>query len=1235
MSSRIRIDPTTRMPIEGVAENDVTKELAALRRTIESRPSRYVELSARTSFSFLSGATPPEYMVFRAAELGYDAIAITDRDGLYGIVRACEEAAKHGIRVIVGCELTLEQEGLEGGPEPAPMSTWGPPKSTTLTVLVEDHAGYTNLCKILTESHRRHPKSVPAKRTDDLDEDDLPRNTFAGVPLSFVCAHSEGLWALADAALFTESAGPSLVRAFGARLSIAVHLHKDGEDRARVARVETAARTFGVPICATNRVLYARPSDKPLLDVLYCIREGKTLDEAGRELGPNAEAHLKSEEEISRLFSLHPEWIARSRFIADRCRFSMKELAYRFPYEISDLVHRDFARADRESNETAEDALRRLTYEGAHARYGESIPEKVAQQIEKELALIDKLEVAPYFLSVRAVVDMARRRDILCQGRGSAANSAVCFCLGITAVDPARSNMLFERFLSAERREPPDIDVDFEHERREEVIQEIYETYGRDRAAMVCEVISYRAKSALREVGKVFGFSLEQVDRLAGVVSWWDGVGAVSESRLKAIGFSADDPRVRQTLVMSKAIQGFPRHLSIHVGGFVLSATPLVHVAPIEPATMDARTIIPWDKDDIDTLGFFKIDVLGLGMLTAIRKCLDLVRDVSRQPIIEEGAASTGAAASGPNIAPQSKLIEAPARGSVLRSPAEKSPGPETVPAVSGLPGVKPGTTSRGLDVDEGYAKPEIVSGTAIERLARIPAEDPDVYDALCNADTVGVFQIESRAQMAMLPRLRPRTFYDLVIEVAIVRPGPIQGGMVHPYLRRRTGEESHAPPHPLLHPILERTLGVPLFQEQVMQIAIVGAGYSGGEADRLRRDMAAWRKTGSLEKHRDRLMAGFRERGIPEEFGERLYQQIHGFAEYGFPESHSASFALLVYASSWLKVHYPAELAAALINSQPMGFYSPSTILQDAQRHGVELLPLDVNVSGWDCACVRRGRTSRARGRGATPASGAPPGNAARHGKGTAIRLGLRLISGLGEDAGRRIERARSERPFTSVDDVVARARLDRKHAMALAESGALDLLASGTRDGSARRAAIWHVVAPRATDLFEGTSSRERAPKLAPMSRAEQLVLDYERTGVSVTDHPLKLLRRSLPRRFKTSRDVLSLRSGTRVSAAGLVTCRQRPGTASGVVFITMEDEHGFMNLVVWSKVFEKFHHVATTARLLVVHGCIERSDDPKGLRPPDPNAPQSVVYVVADRLELLDEKLPKLASMSRDFH
>ena len=1138
MGNRIRIDPTSRLPLapDGSFEpaDEAVKELLALRRAIEERPSKYIELTARTNFSFLAGATPPELLVFRAAELGYDAIAIADRDGLYGIVRAQEEGERQGVRVIVGCELTLEQEGVNAS-DLANLANL-PRRPTTLTVLVENHAGYTNLCRILTESHRRHPRSQPTKRAENLDEDELPRNTFAGIPVAFVCAHAEGLWALADATLPTAE----LHRAFGPRLSIAVHLHKDGEDRVRVTRALDAARIHAVPLCATNRVLFAKPEDKPIYDLLHCIREGRTLDEAGRDLLPNAEAHLKSEEEILRLFSLHPDWVARSRAIADRCRFSIKELSYRFPYEISDLVDRDFT-AKGAHPETADEALRRLSQLGANERYSGAIPEKVQAQLDKELALIAKLEVAPYFLSVRAIIDMARRRDILCQGRGSAANSAVCYCLGITAVDPARSNMLFERFLSAERREPPDIDVDFEHERREEVIQEIYETYGRDRAAMVSEVISYRAKSALREVGKVFGFSLEQVERLAGVVTWWDGVSAVSESRLKAIGLSSSDPRVRQTVALARAIQGFPRHLSTHVGGFVLSASQLVEVAPVEPATMQDRTIVPWDKDDIDTLGFFKVDVLGLGMLTAIRKCLDLVRD---------------AAALDPSY-------------------------------VSG--------DKRGL-----------ASGTAIERLASIPAEDPVVYDALCNADTVGVFQIESRAQMAMLPRLRPRCFYDLVVEVAIVRPGPIQGGMVHPYLRRRSGEEKHDPPHPILRPILERTLGVPLFQEQVMQIAIVGAGYSGGEADRLRRDMAAWRKTGSLEKHHERLLVGFRERGISEEFGEQLFKQIQGFGEYGFPESHAASFALLVYASAWLKVHYPAEFAAALVNSQPMGFYSPSTILQDAQRHGVQLAPLDVGVSDWDCVCTR-------------PDPLRP----------TWIRLGLRLVSGLGEDAGRRIEQARADRPFASSEDLTARARLDKRELVLLAESGALDELCGSRRD------AIWKVVAPRPVSLFEGTDNEEACPSLARMSRSEQLVLDYERTGVSVSDHPMKLLRPRLPKKTRSSRDILSLRSGTKVSVAGMVICRQRPGTASGVVFVTMEDEYGFSNLVLWSRVFEQFREVATGSRLLMVHGRIERSDDPKGYKPADPNAPQSVVYVIASLLERLDAQLPALDSMSRDFH
>jgi len=1063
-------------------------------------------------------------MVARAASLGYSEMAIADRDGLYGIVRAYEQGQKCGVRILVGCELTLERDGL-GDHDDYHDYEGMSGKASTLTVLVENHVGYTNLCEILTESHARHPRSQQTGTRAHLDEDELPRNTFAGIALSRVCEKAEGLWALADATLPIDV----LKRAFGHRLSIAIFLHKDGEDRARVIRTLEAQRNGGVAVCATGHVLFARQRDKSMFDVLHCIREGKTLDEAGRHLLPNAEAYLKSEEEIERLFSVHHAWVERSRFIADRCQFSIKELSYRFPYELTDLVHRDFRGGG--ISETADEALRRLTYDGARERYGpQGVPASVAAQIEKELLLITKLEVAPYFLSVRAIVDMARHRDILCQGRGSAANSAVCYCLGITAVDPARSNLLFERFLSNERREPPDIDVDFEHERREEIIQEIYEVYGRDRAAMVSEVISYQSKSALREVGKVFGLSLDEVGRLSGVVTWWDGISALSESRLKTIGLSLHDPRVRQTLTMARAIAGFPRHLSIHVGGFVLSASPLSAVAPIEPATMENRTIIPWDKDDIDTLGFFKIDVLGLGMLTAVRKCLDLVQG----------------------------LAEVPAG---------------------------------------------VVTGSAIERLAAIPAEDPCVYDALCKADSVGVFQIESRAQMAMLPRLLPRKFYDLVVQVAIVRPGPIQGGMVHPYLRRRSGEERADPPHPLLAPILERTLGVPLFQEQVMQIAIAGAGYSGGEADRLRRDMAAWRKTGKLEMHRERLLSGFRERGISEAFGKRLYQQIQGFGEYGFPESHAASFALLVYASAWLKVHHPAAFAAALVNSQPMGFYSPSTLLQDAQRHGVRLLPLDVNESGWDCTC---------------PSS-------------DSIRLGLRLVLGLSEEVSRSIENARQEHLFLSIEDLSARVCLDKKALIALAESGALDILSGG------RREAIWKAALPRPMGMWSGIETSEPRTFFPPMSRAEQLVLDYERTGISNHDHPMKLLRARLSSRIKSSRDCLLLRSGSRVTVAGLVICRQRPATASGVVFVTMEDEFGFLNLLLWSRIFDKYRNIAKSSRLLMVHGKIERSDKSKKRLAQDnvPGVPENVIYVIADRMKSLDAQLPEMAATSRDFH
>ncbi len=1107
---RRRIDHSTRMLLPDDEVESVRQVVSALRASLEERPTRYVELSARTNFSFLRGASRPEDMVRKAKNLGYDALAITDTDGMYGMVRAWLEAKKVGLRLIIGCELTVEDGSI-------------------VTVYVENSVGYTNLCKILTLSHGRHKKGE------------------AGIPLADLCAHAEGLWAL----VFPPYEGAqAIAAAFGARASMAIHLHKDGRDRARFAQAEDAARTVGLSLCATGRVLFAEPADKPVLDVLHCIREGTTLDAAGRDLLPNAEAHLRSDEEMVKLFGNHPAWIARSRTIADACRFSLSELRYDFPsHDPADPRHPDVRLAE-------------LTWAGAESRYAASggVPESVRAQIEKELALIAKLDVAPYFLSVHEIIQMARRRDILCQGRGSAANSAVCFALGITAVDPARTNLLFERFLSAERHEPPDIDVDFEHERREEVIQDIYAKYGRDKAAMVSEVICYRGKSALREVGKVFGFSLEQIDRLSNLVSYWDSVGSVSEKRLREHGFDPDDGRVQNTLALSKRIQGFPRHLSIHVGGFVLSARPLTEVAPVEPATMPGRTVIPWDKDDMDALRFFKVDVLGLGMLTAIRKAMDAI--------------------------------------------------------VGG--------------------NPEKLS--AIDRLARIPAEDPAVYDALCKADTVGVFQIESRAQMAMLPRLRPRKFYDLVVQVAIVRPGPIQGGMVHPYLRRRNGEEAVDPPHRILQPILERTLGVPLFQEQVMQIAIVGAGYTGGEADQLRRDMAAWRKNGNLARHKDRLRQGFRERGISEAFSERLYTQIQGFGEYGFPESHAASFALLVYASSWLKLHEPAAFAAALVNSQPMGFYSPSTLLQDAQRHRVTVKPIAIEASRWDLHLEDA----------------------------TTIRLGFRLVKGLGEEAAQRIEQARSRAPFASLEDLATRAALNRGELSALAEAGAISSLAGAGggggegREPANRRQAIWRAHAPREdSGLFRGLTLDSAVPQLREPSRAEQLVLDYARTGVSVDDHPMKIARPQLGARVKCAKDLLMAPKGTRVEVAGMVICRQRPATASGVVFMTLEDETGFVNLVLWARTFEALHRVATTASLVRVKGKVDRSDNPVTNARSDP-MPTATVHVIVESMvplstspdtprrrrrvgatdeaktvEVEGEIGHALPSMSRDFH
>jgi error-prone DNA polymerase len=1064
---------------------------------------RFAELLGRSCFSFLEGASQPAELIRRAHELDLEAIALCDRDGIYGSARLHEAARELGAahpesrlpRVIVGAELSLERESYQPG------------KQASVALLVEDARGYANLCRLLTDAHRAHPKGTAGIRASRIAE--AAAGLVAVVPF-------DPRWPLERGEL------EALREAFGERGAIAVWRHLDRHDAPRLE----AATALGWPIVASARPLFHDRAKKPLADVLRCIRDGTTLDAAGTDLTANAEAELRSGAKLARLFPNHDDWLERSLTLAERCRFSLSELRYAFP---SDSYG--------DPSLSPDENLRRAVWSGAAERYPEGVSEDVRLQLERELALIAELEVAPYFLSVKQIVTIARERQILCQGRGSAANSAVCYVLGITAVDPVKSALLFERFMSVARREPPDIDVDFEHERREEVIQEIYRRYGRERAAMVSELICYRGKSALREVGKVFGLSGDQLDRLSDVAGPHHGESTPPEearreprtriddargSKLEQRGLDPDDPRLRQVLALARQLQGIPRHLSIHVGGFVLSSEPLERVAPIEPASMADRTVIPWDKDDIDTLGFFKVDVLGLGMLTAIRKALAAIH--------------------------------------------ERRHG--------SLEGFDP-----------------------IAELARIPAEDPAVYDACCRADTVGVFQIESRAQMAMLPVLRPRTFYDLVVEVGIVRPGPIQGGMVHPYLRRRTGEEAVRYPHPILEAILKRTLGVPLFQEQVMQIAIAAAGYLPGEADQLRRDMAAWRKNGRLEMHRDKLLTGFRRHGIPDSFADSLYQQILGFGEYGFPESHAASFALLVYASAWLKVRHQAAFTAALLNSQPMGFYSPSSLVRDAQAHGVAVLPMRVESSEWDTTLEPRG-----------------PSNGVQ-----AVRLGFRQVRGLGQPGVASLLAARSERPFASVDDVARRSGMKRDELEQLARAGAFDALCPS------RREALWQLRAPREDGLYEARAIESAEPVgLRRLRAPEQLALDYGTLGLSLHDHPLRHLRPQLARRrVRLANEQAAWRPGERLTVAGVVQSRQRPATAKGIVFITLEDETGVVNLVVYGDVFERHELAARHAGILLARGRVDRKGE--------------VVHVRAESLERLD--LPcgtrPLDTRSRDFH
>jgi error-prone DNA polymerase len=1062
----------------------------------------FIELLARSAFSFLRGASSPEEMVGRAKELELEALALCDRDGLYGSVRAHAASVEHAQRVIVGAELGVDATIERRGSWRSSQREKAARELPAVALLVQNHEGYTNLCRLLTRAHADLGKGESALDPAWLDAH--ARGLVAVIP----CPRRPG-----DASTPTHSLLGRVKDAFGERAVIALHRHFDRFDRERAMAARSWAHRYGLRLVASARPSFHVRERKPLADVMQCIRLGTTLEVAGTALAGNSEAYLRSERELRQIFADRPELVDRAGEFGAELRFSLRELRYRFPCTL-------------EPGEGADERLRRLTYDGLARRYPGGVSDVVRTQIEKELALIAEIDVAPYFLSTLEVVEIARRRRILCQGRGSAANSAVCYALGITAVDPARSSLLFERFLSAERREPPDIDVDFEHERREEVIQELYERWGRERAAMVSEVISYRGKSALREVGKVFGLSPEQIDRLSQSIIHWEGSEA-SNRRLADLGFDPEAHTLRQVVALARELEGFPRHLSIHVGGFVLSADPLDSVTPVEPGRMPNRTVVPWDKDDIETLGFFKIDVLGLGMLTAIRKALATIH----------------------------------ARGDLR------------------------------LSDDEAFDPLEVV--------ARVPAEDPGVYAMVSRADTVGVFQIESRAQMAMLPRLRPSCFYDLVIEVAIVRPGPIQGGMVHPYLRRRAKEEEASSPHPSLVPILERTLGVPLFQEQVMQIAITGAGYSAGEADQLRRDMAAWKRNGKLMRHRERLLAGFAAHGIASDFGEALFEQIKGFGDYGFPESHAASFALLVYLSAWQKAHHPAHFACALLNAQPMGFYSASTIVNDARHHGVEVKDVCVTRSDWDSTLEYDEDDSGSHG--------------------PALRLGLRQVASVREESARNIER---ERPFVDLADCLRRTRLHQGEIDALAEAGAFERLVPG------RRQALFSARAPRIGGLFEHARSYEPAVALPPLPAAEQLLFDYRRKKLSVSDHPLKHLRAELAaQRVITAAELAETPHGRAVSVAGLVITRQQPGTAKGVVFVTLEDETGFANLILFRAVFEAELWTVLHSTLLLAHGAVERA-------PKAPGADVAVVHLMVRKLERLAVPGRELPHLSRDF-
>ncbi|AKZ64049.1 DNA polymerase [Herbaspirillum hiltneri N3] len=1037
----------------------------------------YAELFCLSNFSFLEGASHAEELAARAVQLGYTALAVTDECSLAGVVRAHMEAKNAGMKLIIGSCFRIEWEAGQ------------PP--LTLIALAQNREGYGNLSELITLGRTRADKGSYRIGIEDFSSPQESHAHLRGLPdcLLVLAPHYP-----ADGALLAQQAD-WLARTFPQRAWLGLtQLYRPLDDLHRGAIQEAAGRC-GLPVVALGQVNMHVRSRKPLQDTLTAIRLGKAVGDCGYDLAPNAEQHLRSRLRLANIFPAAA--LEETLRIASLCHFKLDELRYEYPEELVP------------EGQTPAAYLRQEAYLGAHLRYPAGIPESVSGQIEHELTLINDMAYEPYFLTVYDIVRFAKDNGILRQGRGSAANSVVCYCLGVTEVDPTCSTMLFERFISKERGEPPDIDVDFEHQRREEVIQYIYRKYGRMRAAIAAAVHTYRPRGVLRDVGKALGVDESIVDKVAKSQQWFDHRDNLLE-RFAECGLDPQSPIAHQWAILARQLINFPRHLSQHSGGFVIARDKLSRLVPIENAAMPDRSVIQWDKDDLESLGLLKVDVLALGMLSALRRALELVGK------------------------------------------------------------------RRGVPFE----------------LPDIPREDPVTYDMICQADTIGVFQIESRAQMSMLPRLKPRRFYDLVVQVAIVRPGPIQGGMVHPFLRRRDGDEPEIYPNPILREALERTRGVPIFQEQVMQIAVLAAGFTPGEADGLRRAMAAWKRKGGMEKYQKQLIDGMLERGYTQEFADAIFRQIQGFGDYGFPESHAASFALLAYASSWIKCHEPEAFLCSLLNSQPMGFYSPSQLIQDARRHGVHVLPTDVTRSNWESTLEETGAER------------------------PAVRLGLSLIGSLKEEPSLRIERARLEQSFSDLQDLARRANLHKRDLQALAAGNALAALSGH------RREALWQALdAAPAKDLLRTAPSREERLQLAAPSEAEDIVADYRSAGMTLRRHPLALLRTILSKQKFLPHDVMAtFQDGQFARGCGIVTVRQRPGTAKGVLFITIEDETGSTNVIIWPSLVEKQRNEVLNASLLGVYGIWQTH--------------AGVKHLVAKRLVDLSHLLGEINVHSRDF-